>query len=283
MALPEDDKTSWPGPADAARRLGVSRSTVHRWRVEGRLQAELVAGIWRFDPAGLDAHAGDGGDDGDDGDGDDDDGGAAAILRGGANVMATAITMARTESKHAEDLVALVTKDHRQAVLDVMNVQRDTIVTLRERLVAVEAEADQLRRQNREFLDDQRAYDLEVKRSEQSARIRELAAKDLIAFAPFFANGLAKKFGFAFDLEGALKVKSQTIPVGADGPGAGLPDALKAKLADQVLNWLATLPKTAVAKIKDVLPPDHLEVFSNLVRFVETEQAATANGGPVRT
>src|SRR6476646_10362081 len=49
-----DPRKNWPSRAEAAKRLGVSHSTIRRWQSTGALTAADVEGTWRFDPSELD-------------------------------------------------------------------------------------------------------------------------------------------------------------------------------------------------------------------------------------
>jgi hypothetical protein len=265
MPMAEEDRLTWPTHAQVAKTLKLSVATIRRMRVDGRLEAMLVDGVWRFNPDVVADVA-------DSLPVEDDEGGAAAgLLHGSSEVMRASIEMARAGGKHLEGLFGQVTSDrseHRLAVKDVLDVMRETITGLRERLVAVEAENDRLYKQNREFLDDQRTHDLEVKKAEQMARLREMVFKDFTRVgAPLFFSGLAKKFGLPFDLASAVGTPSNQNGAGSNGHnGATPPDATpltdehKAQVGGLFINWAIGLDPSKLESLRAALGDDEMRL-----------------------
>lgn len=202
--------------ADVARRLARSISSIRKMRSEGKLHAEQIDGVWKFDPAEIERVADDLG------------------IREASGETAALEGLSENYRMLFDVLFRAIERDH----------------TYIEKL---ESSNHEQRAQSElaEHLRHQR--ELEKVELDRTMAMKDRALNTLqTMFLPMVLEKLTGK-------------KPSAPTPEAPTSGNGFPDELKVKLADQMLVMLSTLTPETMAKLKDVLPPEHFSMISNVV------------------
>jgi len=241
-AAKSDDSKEWPTHAQAAHQLGVSVSTVRRLRVEGRLEAQLVEGVWRFDPKAVDD----------------------MIAK---HPREEPLTPADRLAMHAEttmqDVIGMLL-DNNQRLFKVLGDSLDRAQTYIEKL---ETSNHAQREAAENALSQEQDRAIARNKADQMLEIQKRAASSLIELGfPLLAHKLGQKIGFTAGPPGASPSKTN----GAAGTSTpGISDAAKLQMADGLMLWLSTLSAEAFEKLCNVLPSEHVGMIAALYASVK--------------